>query len=117
MAKNICLEPNDNGSYNINLGWFIRGIIGILLVFILTSTVGFPIIVKDVLAQEEEIKVIKKAQEIVERNQIVIDENVRNLTADSKWTHKKLNALLEAEGITIIERPDVEDSKLEKSDE
>lgn len=123
-APRVC--ENGDGSQSIDLGWVIKIILGLAIASFIGTVAGVPLLSYDVAAQEEKIaaietaqkekiKIIEAAQSAIARNQVVIDEQVRNLKADSDWTQLKLNALLEANNVTKrINRPSVSDSKLEK---
>ena len=114
MSRAPKVNVSGDGSQTIELGWMIKLVLASGLASVLAAAVGFPILVKDVAANDEEIETIKKAQAVFVRNQGVLDEEVRGLRADSRWSGEKLDALLEANGVTKrIPRPQVEDSNLE----
>lgn len=76
---------------------------------------GYPGLVSKVLAQETDITVLEIAQEVLAKNQRVIDESVRDLKADSEWTQLKLDALLEEMNVTKrIPRPKLKPTELEE---
>jgi hypothetical protein len=114
MSRKPCIQDNGDGTQKIDLGWIVQTVLALGIASFLGAIIGIPLLAATVSANDEEIAIIKKAQVISARNQVVLDEQVRGLKADSSWTQDKLNALLKAAGVTEhIKRPDVEDSKLE----
>jgi len=109
---------DERGVTHVDMGWLLKSLIsaGVLgaMTAVLTVVIGYPALSQKVEDQSAKNVRLENTQATLAKNQKVIDEQVRNLKADSKWTQEKLDALLEAEGITKrIPRPLVEDSKLE----
>lgn len=111
----IKIIQNEGQPPTLEWSWAVKTTAGIVLAGFLSSLavvlLGYPSLADDVKEQEQKVKVLEK-------NQRKIDETVRNVQADTRWTNAKLDAMLMEMGITKrITRPEVEDSKLEDSDE
>ena len=114
--KHLVVKNGDgNGSGSIEVSWALKIAGGLALTAALTggtaAVIGYPTLRSDV----DEIVV---AQTTSERNLRVVDEDVRNLKADSKLAQDKLDALLEAAEVhRSFRRPDVEPTRLKEPDE
>lgn len=117
MSRSPSVQNNTDGSQRIDLGWLIKSVIIVIVIsglgLVWNSAITVPSLADDLEEQEIRITRVEDGQKIITHNQIVIDEQVRGLRADSSWAQEKLNALLEAAGVTKrIKRPQVEDSEL-----
>ena len=106
------------GPARVELGWLLKSLISAGAVAALISVtgvmVGFPSLADDVKDNEKRISAVERALKATTRNQMKIDEVVRQQSADQEWANKKLDALLEASGINRrIPRPKIPDSTLE----
>jgi endonuclease/exonuclease/phosphatase (EEP) superfamily protein YafD len=121
MARSAQVRHDEDGNAHIDLGWLLKTLIGAGALGALTTlagiVIGFPSFINRIEATEAEQKKMKAAQHVIAKNQRIIDENVRQLQAESEWTQKKLDVLLTKAGVTErITRPRVERSQLEDAE-
>lgn len=118
MSRKMECHRNSAGEPHIELGWLIKSVMVLAiagaLTALATAVIGFPSLANDVKAQQEELNSLEASQHVIVQNQRVIDEEVRNLKADSALAQNKLDAVLKALKVTEqFRRPPPEPTRLE----